>query len=191
MAVAAHRPHYHLTPAERAEMAALYVEGRLTLAEIDRRFRVSHGVCREFARTRGLIRRGRSGPPQEIPACRVDGCARPGTWRAGSMGYCSAHRRRVYRHGEPGPAAIAAPTMPEHGTMARRRRGCHCPPCTAEGRAHASELRALRRERGLPPGDPRHGVYGYSGYGCRCRICTKAHATDNRDSYRRRHGRAA
>lgn len=47
--------------------------------------------------------------------------------------------------------------------------------------ARAAERKAAKAWRdahpeGLPPGDERHGVNGYTNYDCRCMICTDAHA---------------
>lgn len=59
----------------------------------------------------------------------------------------------------------------------------------AECRAANAQDRRTRRARVLSDGDPRHGtVNGYGNYGCRCELCLKAGAVENR---RRREARAA
>jgi hypothetical protein len=186
------RPTYHLTAAERDAMAAVYLEGRLTTRQIDRLFGVSEGICRDLVRIRGLPLRGRGWhPPLEARACRVEGCTRPGGWYRGGSGYCHVHGDRIRLHGEAGPPEIRGAVMPEHGTVARYARGCHCKPCMVGAAAHARVLHARRRQRGLPPGDPRHGRNGYSNWGCRCPICFLDHALRCHDAYLRRRGRAA
>lgn len=61
-------------------------------------------------------------------------------------------------------------------TYSRYHAGCRCEGCLAAGREH--------RRRGLPGGDPRHGLNGYVNFGCRCVECRAANAA--RTAYGRR-----
>jgi hypothetical protein len=69
-----------------------------------------------------------------------------------------------------------------HGTVSGyRHHGCRCGPCTV---AHREALRAYRKARGLPGGNPQkvaqHGTR--SGYqtGCSCRLCRNAERDERR-----------
>jgi hypothetical protein len=64
--------------------------------------------------------------------------------------------------------------MRTHGRIATYMVGCRCDECSAAKRAANALQRAARRACILPPGDARHGVNGYSNYGCRCHTCTVA-----------------
>ena len=66
------------------------------------------------------------------------------------------------------------------GTVAAYRRGCRCRPCVDANSRQAMSCQAAMRERGLPPGDPRHGTLnGYANWGCRCEACYRVKSEAN------------
>lgn len=68
-----------------------------------------------------------------------------------------------------------------HGTLhAYRNLGCRCSSCRAVG--HETDIRLHRR--GLAAGDPRHGLNGYTHFGCRCDVCSTAMKSYYRDRTR-------
>jgi hypothetical protein len=68
------------------------------------------------------------------------------------------------------------------GTRSKYNAGCSCDACREANRLAG---RALREREGPPPS---HGLSGYSNYGCRCAICTRAN-TERCYGYRVRHDR--
>lgn len=68
------------------------------------------------------------------------------------------------------------------GTVSKYQSGCACDACREANRLVQHE----RRHSGAEP--PSHGVSGYSNYGCRCEVCTRAN-TERCFGYRTRYDR--
>lgn len=72
---------------------------------------------------------------------------------------------------------------PEHGTLNRYRRGCHCEECR-----EAVAERQRSRYGSVEP--PHHGtVSGYQNYGCMCKACREAGRVYQRNQRAARHHR--
>lgn len=61
-----------------------------------------------------------------------------------------------------------------HGKIATYQDGCKCDECSAVKAERNARQKRERHNTTLPDGDRRHGVNGYSNYGCRCAACTLA-----------------
>lgn len=65
------------------------------------------------------------------------------------------------------------PASTAHGTSWQYRVGkCRCTACRKWNSDERAKSRASKA--GLPEGDPRHGLNGYTNYKCRCEVCTAA-----------------
>ncbi|RBO71658.1 hypothetical protein DSP71_15255 [Microbacterium sp. H6] len=70
------------------------------------------------------------------------------------------------------------------GTVASYQRGCRCDACTEANRERHRDTVAKMREKGLSPGDPRHGTLGaYRNWACRCDACRAVGAESNHEKY--------
>lgn len=68
-----------------------------------------------------------------------------------------------------------------HGSMPGYSAGCRCEPCRDANRRQLADQKFKRLERGLPPGDPRHGTAtAYMNWNCRCELCRAAGSQENR-----------
>lgn len=88
-------------------------------------------------------------------------------------------RRATGRTAKPKPPPKRTPR--QHGEHRMYVAGCRCELCRAANRERTYAVVAAMRERGLAPGDPRHGTAGgYNNWGCRCDLCRKAQSAANR-----------
>jgi hypothetical protein len=63
-----------------------------------------------------------------------------------------------------------------HGRTGYTNKGCRCDVCRAGNSEYQKELNVIRKAKGLPPGDWRHGkASSYINWGCRCTPCCEAH----------------
>lgn len=75
------------------------------------------------------------------------------------------------------------------GTYASYGRGCRCEECRDANTEKQRVTVRKMREKGLPPGDARHGTDGgYRNWGCRCKPCRRAGAEKNREQWIENHG---
>jgi len=111
---------------------------------------------------------------------------KPETVAYGGRGLCMRDYMRHSRHGTLDQYDIVLVVGPqsEHGTYSRYNYGCRCAACRDANATRQLKHSRAARNKGLPPGDPRHGTdNGYVYYGCRCGECAAAHRSRMREGY--------
>jgi predicted DNA-binding protein YlxM (UPF0122 family) len=174
-----------MSPDERQEqMAAMYQEERLTMAEIAEQFELSRARVQQILAPLNLkLHRGQRHRDNRVEVLtqamnRVVSGETTTAEEAERLGYANARSLRwAFRSvGLKRPPA----TAPPHGTYARYMSKSH--PCRPPCEACLEASRQKRRER-YERGPRKHGtVSAYRNFGCHCDKCRKA----IRDSERER-----
>jgi hypothetical protein len=168
--------------AEGRAIYEAYVGDRETLAQIGERFGITRERVRQIATRLGAPPRGRGWDSRRVLSRWVANASRDqaiaGRFLAGET---APRLAKEYGLSVNQVAAIVARLRAHrprrgHGfsTLAFRLH-CPCEICRAAVARRSQTAIASRKQRGLAPGDPRHGTEnGYGNWGCRCPHCKLA-----------------
>lgn len=143
--------------AERLELAAEVKELRetgMTFAAIADRLLISHSYAHELFSDPDGARKA------ALKASYRGTCESCGGATDGSNGPNNTPRLCKACYDKLRPRA-------QHGSITKYTAGCSCDACRAANTAYGRSL------KGRTP--PTHSVSGYQNYGCRCKVCTRAH----------------
>ena len=168
------------------QMARLYVEEGLTYEQIAKRYKITRQRVgqilgpMDLAKHQGIRWRAERLAALHSAHARIAAGESTVDEEAAALGYAKGNylRTELWRIGI--PVKTPPKPEPEHGTIQRYKRGCHCDECRRANRDRARSLRG-----GEPPS---HGESGYRNYGCHCQTCKEgARVADrNRRAQRRK-----